>query len=333
MNRNTFGDMLKGKGAVEDSRLEGSDEDSGDEAPGGGEGVPRGRRGPTAVEGEEADGKEKFNDAGIVIEPFNMKNEREMGHIDGNMNFTFEKDEGETDSWLAGLDEATEEQAIGDAARAMEKRRLASRKSAMRAATQLKRSPVELKYAITKMLEGADESISSALKRLAKTSEKGKRDTFEVDILTGLVDELMVSGDAVAYSATKEQLELTFVTWEYRALDGSIQGPFPSAAMAQWVQAGFFSGTSAVLMRKIYPSAAPGERVDKRSESDGGPSSKRARISRKEVQDLENDFADSDDDDSDVSTGGEKNANGNESTGGVERETGPWISSNDLDFS
>ena len=37
----------------------------------------RGKRGGNVVEGEEETGKERFNDEGLPIEAFNMRNERE----------------------------------------------------------------------------------------------------------------------------------------------------------------------------------------------------------------------------------------------------------------
>ncbi len=51
-----------------------------------------------------------------MVEPFNLKEEREQGHFDGAMNFVFKKERGEVDSWVAELDEATMEQGIGETA-------------------------------------------------------------------------------------------------------------------------------------------------------------------------------------------------------------------------
>jgi hypothetical protein len=74
------------------------------------------------VEGEEDAGDDKFNDAGEVIEPFNLRNERDSGHIDENFNFVFKKEKGEVDAWLADMDEAAMEQGIGEAAKALKVR-------------------------------------------------------------------------------------------------------------------------------------------------------------------------------------------------------------------
>ena len=324
MNRRTFGDMMGAqKGFTEDVESEGDDDE---------EEAWRGGR-DSAIEGEEADGTDKFNDAGIAIEPFNMKDEREGGRIDGNMNYTYDKEEGDPDSWIAGLDEAAEEKMIGEAREAAEKRRVRSRKDAMQEAKSARpqRSAKDLKVAIVRILE-EDESIAAALKRLVKetSSEKtrtGKRDTSGVDMLTDLVNAMSEAGEPLSYSTTKEGLENEIVTWEYRALDGSVQGPYPTTTMSAWLDAGFFSGASAVYLRKIYPQETPGGGHDGAHD---GPSSKRARVA-----DLENDFDDSDDDDDGGGDGGDGGGDGINSatdTSATHQEKGPWISSNDVDF-
>ena len=52
------------------------------------------------------------------MEPFNMREERQFGQIDDNLNFVFKKGKGEVDAWLADLDESAIEQGIGEAAAA-----------------------------------------------------------------------------------------------------------------------------------------------------------------------------------------------------------------------
>ena len=46
---------------------------------------------------------------GEVIEPFNLKDERDGGHFDSDMNYVWSKERREVDTWLADLDEATME--------------------------------------------------------------------------------------------------------------------------------------------------------------------------------------------------------------------------------
>jgi hypothetical protein len=48
-----------------------------------------------------------------------LKDERERGHFDENMNFIFNKERGEIDAWLSGIDEAAMEKGIGEAAVAL----------------------------------------------------------------------------------------------------------------------------------------------------------------------------------------------------------------------
>ena len=54
-----------------------------------------------------------------MLKPFNLKDEREGGHFDSNLNYVWKKETGEVDSWVAGMDEATMERAIGEAAAAL----------------------------------------------------------------------------------------------------------------------------------------------------------------------------------------------------------------------
>ncbi len=52
------------------------------------------------------------------MEPFNLKDERDGGHFDENMNYVWSKEKVEPDAWLADLDEAAMEKGIGEAAAA-----------------------------------------------------------------------------------------------------------------------------------------------------------------------------------------------------------------------
>ena len=54
--------------------------------------------------------------------PFNLRDEREAGHFDENMNFVWTRENEEPDAWLADMDEATMEKSIGEAALAMKVR-------------------------------------------------------------------------------------------------------------------------------------------------------------------------------------------------------------------
>jgi len=58
------------------------------------------------VDGEE-EGDTKFNDIGEVMEPFNLKEERENGYYDDGGNYVSRDEHKEVDAWVADLDEAT----------------------------------------------------------------------------------------------------------------------------------------------------------------------------------------------------------------------------------
>ena len=51
--------------------------------------------------------------------PFNLKEEREGGHIDKNDFYVFKKEHAEVDAWVATMDEGSMERAIGEAQMAM----------------------------------------------------------------------------------------------------------------------------------------------------------------------------------------------------------------------
>jgi len=51
--------------------------------------------------------------------PFNLKDERDEGHFDETGNYVWRKEQEEPDAWLANMDEAAMENAIGEAAAAL----------------------------------------------------------------------------------------------------------------------------------------------------------------------------------------------------------------------
>merc|ERR1711991_264969 len=68
------------------------------------------------IEGEENDTGERFNEVGERIEPFNLRAERANdGFFDANGNFVWKRGDAEPDAWLASMDEAAEEAAVGEA--------------------------------------------------------------------------------------------------------------------------------------------------------------------------------------------------------------------------
>lgn len=108
---------------------------------------------------------------GVPIEPFNLRNERDSGYFDENMNYVFKKEKGEVDAWLAGLDEATVEAAIGEAAVA-EKKLLEKRKhDEEEEAKKPIRSTQELKEELLSFMLPS-EKIATTLRRLSGKSCK-----------------------------------------------------------------------------------------------------------------------------------------------------------------
>lgn len=95
-----------------------------------------------------------------------MKEERETGFIDEDMNYVFKKEKGEVDAWVADLDEAAMEKAIGEAALA-EKKRLARQAQRESQRNDLdSKTPLDLKLELLTYLSPG-ENIKSALRRLS----------------------------------------------------------------------------------------------------------------------------------------------------------------------
>jgi hypothetical protein len=187
MNRHTFKDVVKSKRSSLANDLDDDDDD--------GEAVVAPMK--RAVEGEEEEGEQKvqyrglpalllwcvlwfpllqFNDAGEVLEAFNLRDERDGGFFDENMNYVFKKDQGEIDAWVADMDEAAMEQAIGEAARAV-KRKAAQREKEEELEAQKEYLPsIRLKQQLLSYMK-PKETVSGAMRRL--TGKNGTKLTCE----------------------------------------------------------------------------------------------------------------------------------------------------------
>lgn len=95
-----------------------------------------------------------------------MRNEREDGYFDENQNFVFKKEVGEADAWIAGLDGAALEAAIGEAAAAEKKKALKREMEEQEEAIKVRKTPEELKLELLSYLE-PHETITTALRRLS----------------------------------------------------------------------------------------------------------------------------------------------------------------------
>jgi hypothetical protein len=118
------------------------------------------------VDGEEEGGIEKFNDVGEVIEPFNLRDERDSGHFDENMNFVFQKEKGEIDAWLADMDEATMERSIGEAAKALRARQDKISQAEAEASVTVRKTEMELKIALLQLMKPG-ENVVQTMRRLS----------------------------------------------------------------------------------------------------------------------------------------------------------------------
>jgi len=239
------------------------------------------------IDGEEDDGHEKFNEIGEVIEPFNLRNEREQGHFDTNMNFVWRKERAEPDAWLANMDEAAMEKSIGEAAAALKLKkqkeadsegpenrsdkwlktellrllrpgetvitamhRLGGKKSKAGPRVAVKRRRLPTHTSDTAAAEPSSSSLSSdpALKSVQGV---GVADKAAINRLTELADQLISTGLTGLYDMTYESIESSMFMWEYKGQDGCVHGPYTSRQISDWRKAGYFTGPSAVHMRHV----------------------------------------------------------------------------------
>lgn len=208
----------------------------------------------------------------------------------------------------------------------------------------------------------------------SSASENGKNSTKKsslIDRMTEIANDLLSYGITGIYEMSYDAIEASTVQWEYRALDGTIQGPFTSKQIADWKAQGFFTGPSAVMMRRVGVAGVEWEGRDnikehgqdvtsqtkKRKVTDASTSSKRVKFDdekqdKEESRDLgSNDtgkashleLMDDFDNDDEFDGGGDKDNSGNEDKlkvgsvpQGVDTITsetrGPWMSSDDIDF-
>lgn len=161
--------------------------------------------------------------------------------------------------------------------------------------------------------------------------------------LIEVADTLVSRGFVSIYEASYESIVNSLSVWEYQALDGSIQGPFTSQQIADWMSQGYFTGDSAVMIRRcglaeshrpLISSGASESLATKRKQMDEyiGPT-KKVKFDLGVQSTKEDLLADLDDDDDD---GNDNDTDNNEvkaaTKGTIEEEKGPWILSDDIDF-
>ena len=244
MNLHTFKDVLSSRRSSIINETHVDDEDDETEA----------KAFTEIIEGEIDESNEKFNDAGEVLEPFNLREERQRGQFDDQLNFTFEKERTEVDAWVADLDESAMEKAIGEAELALKRRKELERESQRRTEEgRLKATFLELCLHLLCVLR-PEETLARVMRRIKTESGNGseKRKSNPVlDRLTDIADQLISHGVSGVYDMQREAIETMVSLWEYRAADGSIQGPFTSAQIGDWRRQGYFVDDLAVPMRRV----------------------------------------------------------------------------------
>lgn len=180
-----------------------------------------------------------------------------------------------------------------------------------------------------------------------------------VNRLIEAADALISAGLVGVYEMSYESVDASMAMWEYLALDGSVQGPYTSQQIAAWKAQGFFTGASAVQMRRVgNPASSAVSAPDRSGESlkrpsslcshDDGTSKKKVRHEEATaaMDDLIGDLDDDDDgneaavssDSVDTALAtttatGAATLGGSGARGGESRDApGPWISSDDVDF-
>jgi CD2 antigen cytoplasmic tail-binding protein 2 len=123
------------------------------------------------VDGEEDEGEQQFNEAGDAIEAFNLRNERDGGTFDDNMNYTFKKERGEVDAWVAEMDEVAMEQAIGEAQRAVKRKALEREQEELREAKKVFKPSLQLKKELLLLMQ-PKEKVSGTMRRLSPNQGK-----------------------------------------------------------------------------------------------------------------------------------------------------------------
>jgi GYF domain len=84
-----------------------------------------------------------------------------------------------------------------------------------------------------------------------ETPDQKLANKIALERFSDITDELLSTGLSGVYDMTYEAIENSAVQWEYRGLDGVIHGPFAPQTIASWKSQGYFTGSSAVMMRKV----------------------------------------------------------------------------------
>jgi len=146
---------------------------------------------------------------------------------------------------------------------------------------------VTLKEELVEYLEDG-ENVWKAIRRISKEAKSNPNSDSKESIhtLTELADELLSLGELNIYEMEKDAIILSGIQWEYMGHEQVIHGPFTTNQMAAWVQQGYFTGTSAVYIRRRRHATA-----HSLSESSNGNTNTKKRSH----EELMSDFSDDED--------------------------------------
>jgi len=281
------------------------------------------------VEGEEdtdhALSLSKEEDLGETIEPFNLRDDMDNGFFDPNGNYVWrrrDRDAVVKDAWMESMEdgdgEAASEEAMKKTAAAHAvQRALENREGREDESDDEPFSEQSCLKVVVSILERG-ESVAKALKRLggtkttkvkkhwhknkkkdddsaAKNTKAAHKDFVP---LTDAANAMLNNGCPYIFQERKEQLvariEKEIAMWEYKDAQGKIQGPFSTADVVAWRQQGYFTGETAVEMRRVVPVKSADEIKAEEDER----ASKKVKFSHDNAQDeFDADFDDDDDDD------------------------------------
>jgi CD2 antigen cytoplasmic tail-binding protein 2 len=265
--------------------------------------------------------------ADIPVEPFNMKAERSdgSGYFEGDT-YIFRKrdEEGEPDAWLDSLNNDNDDKKGSQLAKPRAAAAERARDNNMDDWTR------EELYATILPLVSDSENILQALvrygdliKRHKKTQSKqpstgssssASLSQTALSQLTEASNALLLQGDVDIYQKTRQAImkmvpdtpppPKVMVQWEYKGnQDGEVHGPYSTADMLGWTQAGYFIGAQAVQIRTVQK----------------GNATATEESSKTIAEDLLSDLMDDDDDKE-------------EQKKEPPMVKGEWVSSNDVNF-
>ena len=224
------------------------------------------------VDGEEEferDVDELQNEMGFKLEPFNLKEEMNEGDFNEEGFFIENKRNFVKDAWLDSME--TSKYYIPKHLREKAKKKEEEEEEIDE---KDEKNILQLKEEIVKFLEEG-ESVRKALLRLAKQKnptktnkskifisrnednkdlpKEKKTNSNEFDVLTECANDLLAMGYHDAYTITKKKLEMEIREekeseheWEYRDIEGRIQGPFSGEQMKSWMDQNYFQDTTMV---------------------------------------------------------------------------------------